>query len=139
MLRSRQSADTAYLNAITYPTNELRDRGVFEAALAIAGDKSASVPARVFANRVLYWALLPSAGVDYNTLVDIDGDGRDKCIRYGQSFHYSVKTTSELPSDYREQSYRVTWAATRDLTEPAPVRQSAACVAVVARPRSGEF
>ncbi|WP_331055355.1 hypothetical protein [Longimicrobium sp.] len=134
MLRARTSTDTAYLNAITFPANQLQDRAVFEAALEISADRGASIPARVYANRVLYWIRFPSAGTDYTTLVDVDGDGRTICTRYGPSSHASVQVIQPLPTDWRARIHAVTSTVMRNMSEPSPVRQSAVCVALTTRP-----
>jgi hypothetical protein len=53
------STDTAYLNPLTAPFIQLRDGYVVTAALALAGDRYASLTARVVAIRTLMYAVRP--------------------------------------------------------------------------------
>jgi hypothetical protein len=124
----RTSSDTALLNWITLPANSLRDGEVFQAAMGVLQDRSATATARVFANRVLMWLLYPTAGVYYSTLVDLDGDGRHPCIAFGASSHASVREGAVLPDDWRGRIHAANTRIMQDDGEPAPVRQSAVCL-----------
>lgn len=126
----RSASDTVFLNWITLPANSLRDGEVFNAAMDVLQDRSASPTARVFANRVLLWLLYPTAGVYYSTLVDLDGDGRHPCLAFGASSHASVREGAPLPSDWRSRIHAANTRILQDAGEPAPVRQSAVCVAL---------
>ena len=132
--RYRTSRDTAFLSWVTLPANSLQDGHVFVTAMAVLQDKTASAEARVFANRLLFWHLYPSSGVYYSTLVDVDGDGRNPCIAFGASSHVTLVQGSPLPPDWKAQIHAAATRVMRDQTEPAPVRQSAVCVALRSRP-----
>lgn len=130
----RTSRDTAFLNWITLGANSVQDRAMLETGLTVLQDATASPEARVYAARLLYWLLYPSAGAYYGTLVDADGDGRWPCIAFGSSSHLDLIQGAALPADWREQVHGAASAIARDLTVPTPVREAAVCVSVRARP-----
>lgn len=132
--RHRAVRDTVLLNWITLGANSVRDRAMLDVGLAVLQDAEASIEARVYASRLLYWLLYPSAGVYYGTLVDSDGDGNWPCIAFGASSHLELSQGVPLPSDWRERIHAAATAVTRDPSVPAPVRQSAVCVALRSRP-----
>lgn len=131
--RHRTSADTVFLSWITLPANSLQDGDVFDAAMSVLQDRTATPEARVYANRLLYWLLYPSSGVYYSTLVDVDGDGRNPCVAFGSSSHMVLVQGSPLPPDWKSRVHAATRRVMQDLSEPGPVRQSAACVALRSR------
>src|ERR1044071_7803060 len=63
---SAASRDTAVLEALTRPTQRLRDGQIFAIALAIVGHNAASLEARVYAARTLLYALRPDSGIEHN-------------------------------------------------------------------------
>lgn len=134
--RHRTSRDTTFLNWITFGANSVQDRAMLETGLAVLQDASASAEARVYAARLLYWLLYPSAGVYYGTMVDADGDGRWPCIAFGSSSHLELVRGAALPADWRQQVHTAADAIARDSTVPAPAREAAVCVAVRSRPAS---
>ncbi len=134
LARRRTVQDTVLLDRITLGANSVRDRAMLDVGLSVLQDAEASVEARVYASRLLYWLLYPSAGVYYGTLVDSDGDGSWPCIEFGASSHLELNQGTPLPADWRERVHTAASAPTRDVSVPAPVRQSAVCVALRSRP-----
>jgi hypothetical protein len=128
LLRHRNATDTIQLSWLTLPANSLQDQRVFDAALSILDDESATAEARVFAARVLYWLLYPSAGVYYSTLTDVDGDGQWPCILFGGSSHLELIRGAPLQTDWRDRLRRSATALMRNPSAPPSVRQSATCL-----------
>lgn len=124
----RTSTDTTELYWLTNPANSLQDGRTFEAATSIFEDRGASSQARVYAARVLYWLLYPSAGVYYGTLTDVNDDGHWPCVLFGASSHMEVVRGTPLPPNWRSQLRQTAGAIMRDQSQPAPVRQSAVCL-----------
>lgn len=118
------TTDTSYLDALTAPAIELRDGDLFSAAMSVAGNPSASVPARVFAIRTLIYTARPGGSVDYDRLV---ADDPRVCLG-SSSPHSSVRSGTPLPSDYVEQMRALANRTFRDGTQPKSVRQAAECV-----------
>jgi hypothetical protein len=127
MLRARTSTDTALLNAITSPAIELRDGDVYRAALDIAGDRTASVAARVFAFRTLVWTLEPGGMIQYADLADEMVVGRRICNRHGAHFHLRLTRGSPVPGDYVQVIHNLGRATENDSTAPRQVRRAAEC------------
>jgi hypothetical protein len=128
LLRNRTWTDTAQLHWMTQPANSLQDGRTFNAALSVLRDEAASPESRVYAARVLYWLLYPSAGVYYSTLTDADGDGHWPCVLFGGSSHLRLIRGEPLPTDWRIQLHSTASAIMRDDLAPQPVRQSAVCL-----------
>jgi hypothetical protein len=125
--RARTNPDTAALNALTAPTVQLRDGAVFATALEIAGDRSASVEARVFAIRTLIWSMYPGGGINYP---DLSG-GSHRCLGYGPSLHTEVTQGAALPRDYVARAKSLARTLTENVTEAVPVRRAASCLGIV--------
>lgn len=128
LLRHRTSTDTTELYWLTNPANSLQDGRTFQAASAVLADRAASPQARVYAARVLYWLLYPSAGVYYGTLTDTNGDGHWPCVQFGGSSHLELVRGAPLPPNWRDELRRSATTIMRDQSQPAPVRESAICL-----------
>ena len=125
MRDARASADTALHDALTAPASRFRDGTVFQAAVDVAEDVTADPVARVFAFRVLAWALRPNSEISY---VDLTGT---RCYGSGPSLHIVVFPGSPLPADYVERIHATTQAVLRLAGGPATVRRAAACVSMM--------
>lgn len=129
---TRTSTDTALLNAVTRPSSQLRDKVVYEAALSIASDRTASTPARVFAIRTLLWAFIPGSWITYSNLVGSPESGA--CYGGGQPLHSYVVVGERLPSDYARRVNDLGLRVARDTSEPSEVRAAAGCAALIRTP-----
>jgi len=128
MTTNRLSTDTAFLNAATYPTIQLRDGEVYRAALAVAGDKTASIPARVLALRTLVWTLEPGGSVSYAELSDELPEGRRRrCNSLGAHLHLQITRGAPIPNDYAEAIHRLARGLENDPTEPRQIQRAAVC------------
>ena len=130
----RTDTDTAALAALALRTLNFRDATLFEAELDIAGDRSASVPARVFAFRSLTSLLHPDRHITYAdmvgllTLPDPPGYSTASCARGSKVMDYSHPEGAPLPTDFVEQIRAVGVRVWQDRSEPTEVRSAAACV-----------
>lgn len=125
--RTRSVTDTAELEAITRAVRTFRDGAVFNTALDVAGDRSASVPARVIAFRTLLVTLSPGRSLSYANMTTVGMI--DSCLGRPRSLHDEVSEGAPLPPRYTEL-LRDTAARVRDdPTESAEVRQAARCAA----------
>jgi hypothetical protein len=120
---ARASTDTAYLNALTAPSNRIRDGSVFAAAANLAQDRSASVPARVAAFRTLIFAVRPGWYVDFASLMD---PNIVQCF-LPPSPHSRILNGTPLPADYVAQVGSLASRIRGDSTEPRVVRSAANC------------
>jgi hypothetical protein len=127
ILNGRSETDTVILNRWTAPMIELQDRSVFDAAEEVARDPSATVQARVYAIRVLVWALAPGGWISYADLTDTVLTGRRMCLRFGTPFHTRIVIGEPLPPDYVERVHDVGETLTRDPAQPTAVRKAAYC------------
>jgi hypothetical protein len=131
--RNRQLRDTAALRRIWRPTNDFRDARLLTAILNIAGDREASVPARVFAFRALVLLGHPERRVEYRHLVGgVDSTlpiprPRGGCGFASFSSHVALTTGEPLPSDFRSQIRVLRDRVYRDSSEPTDVRTAALC------------
>jgi hypothetical protein len=133
--RLRAVHDTSALAEVWMPTHFLLDEKLFNAALHISGDRSASVEARVFA----FLGLLRMA---------LAGTGRD--VRYGNMIGGFVEVLpgllgvrggcaeevvtddyrrvgTPLPPDFKDQIRSVATRVRDDTSEPVDARTAAAC------------
>jgi hypothetical protein len=137
MLRARTATDTAFLDKLTFPLIDLRDGRVYETALSIAGDRRASVPARVFAFRALVWTLEPGGMIDYVDLVDERRDDRHRrCNPAGAHLHWRPTLGAPIPADYEALIHRLAEATVQDTSAMRQIRRAAACARQPARPVS---
>jgi hypothetical protein len=120
---AKASSDTAYLNALTAPFIQLRDGTVFTAALALADDNSASVPARVAAIRTLIYAVRPGGYVDPAVLPQ---DGPRTCFG-SPSPHSSRIEGSPLPANHVALVRALATRLRTDSAAPREIRQAATC------------
>lgn len=124
--RSRQSTDTASLNALTSPAINLRDGTVFEKAIEIAGDEGASVQARVFAIRTLIWSIMPGGGISYADLVGTENHVGS--CGYGPSLHTVVTAGLPLPGDFLSRAKALANTIVQNRGESRDVRRAAQCL-----------
>ena len=126
---ARASSDTAYLNALTSPLIRLRDGSVFAAALTLAGDRGASVPARVAALRALMYAVRPGGYVDFASL------GSPQTINcFGTSATDSrVLNGAPLPANHVESVGVLADGLQKDASEPDAIRSAANCAMLLVR------
>jgi hypothetical protein len=124
---ARASADTVALERLTRPALWLRDNSLFDAALEIGADRSASPQARVFAMRTLLWLIVPGGGVGYADLADEVGGRTRNCLGFGPSTHVVIRRGEPLPSNYEQSIRSLATRIMNDPHEPRPVRRAAAC------------
>ena len=132
LLRTRASTDVDLLEDLWFATQQLRDARLYQTAVLIAGDRSASVPSRVLALRGLRWlARGPDRIVDgYEAMVS----GPDPLARergWCSDRPVSGWTWYEnrpLPADFRERILELAARLKVDSTQPREVRSAANCV-----------
>lgn len=117
----RFSVDTAALNTLTAPTRKFRDGQIFEAALAVAGDPSASTPARIFAFRTLMWTAWPMSPLEYDDLE------QGRCTGVNGGLHVSLGWGAPVPPDYLARMRATSLAVFNDLSAPGQLKHAAAC------------
>ena len=125
----RTSRDTALIDAITRPAIKLRDGELFGVALDIAGDRIASIEARIFSIRTLMWAMYPGGALEYDDLADLRPSGQRSCFGAGPSTHTIItRGATPLPPDYVARAKAVAQRLNEDAGEPRPVRRAAVCL-----------
>jgi hypothetical protein len=140
MAALRQSADLEALDRLTGQAQWLRDGHMFDTALDIAGDASASVPARVLAMRSLLYYLrlehptnrgVPITYGDMHATADPrTGVPRQGCASGVASSHASPPAAlgDPLPPDYGARVEALGIQLSRDAAEPPEVRAAALCL-----------
>jgi len=128
---ARAFTDTAYLNALTAPFVRVRDGSVFSAAMNLAQDPSASVPARVAAIRTLMFAVRPGWFVDFAWLMN---PSTAYCF-LPPSPHSEILNGTPLPDDYVAQVRTLAARLQNDSGEPRIVRSAANCALYSVRGR----
>ena len=122
---STASRDAAALEALTRPTQRLRDGQIFSVAIAIVGNKAASQEARVYAARTLLYALRPDSGIEYDALIDRN----QQCYGGGPGPHQSYTNgTTPLPGDYAQQVRSMGERIMRDASETPQLRHVGMCL-----------
>lgn len=131
MLRMSTSSDTAALDRIFGLTFTVQDPGVFAAALRIAGDRSASLPARAVALRSLDWAVsrAPAVISVKGLFAYADSTLYGRCWVTGEPPHGWV-VRSPLPIDYQAQARSLGLRLRSDPNESWVVRALADCIVV---------
>jgi hypothetical protein len=130
MERSRTSADLVLLRRAIMPVVFWRDGRLFNRVLELAGDRSASVPARVTAFVALSAMRDSSRAPAYERFIgglDELGVPRGGCAM--RTSHARPFSTGELPlpRDYKERIRALARQVAQDTAEPADVRSAAAC------------
>ena len=123
---ARTSTDSAYLNALTAPLSRLHDGAVFTAAMEVAGDNAASVPARLASFRALITSVHPGAYVDLATLAR---DDPRMCFS-SRGVHTVVVAGTPVPADVRQQVRSLARRIFADISAPRAVHQAAECTIV---------
>lgn len=128
----RTSTDTSAIHYATAILVRVRDGDIFAATLSIAGDKTASVPMRVFALMALSRLQDDFAAPDYGLFI------RDRlgplnshigsCAAQGVHAVPYRSGTTPMPADYRQQIVTIARRVRDDPAEPMHVRSAAACV-----------
>lgn len=130
VLRGDRQLDRGEAMTAAYPVVALRDDRLFQEVVLLAGDKTASVPARVVAFMALRVIRDPSSAPRYEGFtggVDARGIPYVSCaaIRsHPQDFRDGPVPFS---ADYLERIEAVSRRVFRDESEPAAVRSAAAC------------
>jgi hypothetical protein len=133
MRRARSSSDVAELEAMTRSLRTFRDGEVFVASLEIAGDKSASVPARVLAFRSAIASESPGRTLTYEQMTRRDANGA--CVGLGGTPHDDITEGAPLPLGHTDRLIELAENVIGDNNEPAQVRQAARCALRQARIR----
>ena len=129
--RLRHSTDQRELERIWRATGWLRDAQLFSASLAIARDRSASTPSRLYALR----ALLIVGRPDLAPNVEEMTAPTDRRSRAQGGCHFARRIGeppyhgAPMPSDARAQVLSIASKLQNDQREPAAVKAAAICVA----------
>jgi hypothetical protein len=128
--RLRTTTDLQELELYWADSQWLADRALFEAALEIAGDRSAAVPARVFAFRALRQLRYPYQVLGYAAMLNAfkeRGWSGSRCYDRRTYHRRPMYHGVPLPSDYEDRIREVARHVTDDESEPIDVRSAAAC------------
>jgi hypothetical protein len=131
MRRARISSDVPIIQRAILPVVFFQDGTLFRQVMEIAGDRSASVPARVVAFTALARIRNPHRSADYEGFrggLDEHGVPRGGCGR-GPMLHTPapVAGPTPLPVDYLQRIDALRKRVQRDQAAPADVRSAAAC------------
>lgn len=119
----RSTTDTSVMAEVTYRTYEVIDSALFEAAQGIAADSSASVVARVFALRTLFYTFKPGHFRSFEQMTSPE----QACRGLGPHNHWHISLGAPLPVDFRERTRRLSANLITDRTVPPAVQQAAYC------------
>jgi hypothetical protein len=131
--RLRSEPDTGKISPFWQNARFLRDGALYEAAVEIAADRSASVPARVFALLGLLHRTQQGRSAGYGDLIGgfYEEHGlrwvRGGCARTVVIDDLRIDG-SPLPADYRERINTLARRLRSDTTEPLDVQTAAACL-----------
>jgi hypothetical protein len=126
----RQSSDSAELSELHEVADTWKDGAIFEAALTVAADRTASARARVHAFSYLLRLRSPYNGVSYQQLaagLDANGLPREGCGNRRNSESGFYAGGSPLPGDWATRRRAIARRVFEDKTEPTEVRSAAAC------------
>jgi hypothetical protein len=126
----RTSRDTTALGVITAPTLGYRDAALFQAELDVAGDPTASVPARVFAFRSLTSLLHPERHLTYASVAGpLDESGLPTAgCGVGSIVSDPLQLDgTPLPTDFAQQIRALSDRVWRDTAAAVEVRSAAFC------------
>lgn len=124
--RYRQTRDTTVLDLVSSPGRALRDGTIFEAALEISQDRTASAQARVFAFRVLIQVVAPGNVLRYSELSEPSGSVRE-CVGLGRHLHHETIVGVPLPSDFAARIRAAAASVAGDPQAEPQVRHAAGC------------
>ena len=130
MQQARSSTDLSFVRTAFLPVAAFRDGMLLDQVLSVAGDRSASIPARVVAFMALASILDPRASPTYEGFIggfDEYGLPRGGCSRRLAHPIASVQGPAAFPSDYRERIAALAERVARDTSETADVRSAATC------------
>lgn len=130
---ARTSTDTLHLQQLTDAALYLHHLDLYDASLTIAGDVSASIPARVFAFRTLINHLEPTLW--FRRLEDMAPPVRDGIRRCDPEMHghSSAADAAALPATARTDILAVAGRVAADASVPDRVRTAAYCAALFVR------
>jgi hypothetical protein len=129
---ARFEDDLDYIALLHARATEVRDPGVLSAALEVAADPSASIPARVMSLRVVYRH--KNATVDFRgSWQALVSTPRGISCTLEPMIHHRLLYESPLPAEYGEQIATVTEGIWFDPNEPVVIRDLARCVRVGVR------
>ena len=125
---ARQSGDVEALDRLTGSALYIRDAQLFAAALEVAADAGASVPARAFALRAALNAVAPAVWFDdYAALVHPPANGLETC-RESYFSHDMASPGDPVPPDAPARLRARVQQLAGDPSVPAEVRAVARCV-----------
>jgi len=126
--RARATSDRRDLAKLLHVMANFEDADLFEAAIAVGGDKGAAVPARVYAFGYLMRLARPGSIIKYEELsagLDDAGIPRSNCNARDSAGQ--PEQVSTLPSDWAARRQQLVRRVFEDKTEPAGVRSAASC------------
>ena len=130
---TRTLTDVPALEAAVGGYRNLRDTAVFRAALDVAGDRSASAPARVYALRNLWVLRTGKFWITYDSMLPLPEStpsyvlgkcDRGLSITDAKPFWYEG---AALPSDFSVQIISFAGQIWKDPSQPTVVRAAAEC------------
>lgn len=127
------STDPVALARAIRPLAGFRDGGLFADVLHLAGDRSASVPARVTAFVALASVADPWAAPSYDAFrggIDARGIPRGACSRQRAEPLEPTPGVTPIPADSLTQIHALRERVLRDPGEPDDVRSAAACLRI---------
>ena len=130
IVNMKSSVDTVFLAYLSQQARYYRDGGIFAAALSVAGDPTASEPARVYALLTMQGIIRTRSANTYaEATSDIDVNGSPKCTRLTIDYsHQPVRPgVTPLPADYEEQARALAYRLQADASAPPLVRAAAHC------------
>lgn len=131
--RLRRSSTVTNLPQLEYEwgrTRLIRDASLFHAAVDIALDGGASIPARVFALRALRMLSFPREDSQYTDLVggpDERGWPRGRCYSWRTTGLFPTQGAA-LPENWERVARDAAERVLEDRSQPLDVRTAAACV-----------
>lgn len=135
----RNSRSPERLERASWLAHYLHDAQIYGAALDVAGDRRASLEARVNAFRVLHWTLRPSQSPGYSYFLGKPIDDSPALVTWCScTGHYYHGYTADdqgwpaigrlVPEDFVVQIHSLAQRIEMDATEPQPVRWAASHV-----------
>jgi hypothetical protein len=130
--RTRDSGDAPTLDAISEAARTFRDGEVFAAAVEVAADRTATIPARVFAFRTLITSLSPGRVLSYAQMTR--SDVQRACSGLLPSTHDEITAGTALPVNAEEVAREISTQAAGEPGAPSELVHAASCLVRYTQP-----